>query len=82
MACLGGALAGGGADEDEAQMRLKLVGEFFQGGAPFLRHRMGFARAQPILRATGYSAQRATLSRATPAAGIRCATTATQSVSS
>ena len=32
MAGIGGALAGGGADEDQAQVILKLVGEFFQFG--------------------------------------------------
>jgi hypothetical protein len=30
MACVGGSLAGSGADEDEAQMILKLVRQFFQ----------------------------------------------------
>ena len=30
MAQVGGALAGGGADEDEAEVGLELVGEFFQ----------------------------------------------------
>jgi hypothetical protein len=30
MACRGRALAGGGADEHEAEVRLELVGEFFQ----------------------------------------------------
>lgn len=30
MAEVRGALTGGGADEDEAQVRLELVGEFFQ----------------------------------------------------
>jgi hypothetical protein len=36
MACLGGELAGGGADEDEAKVGLKLVGEFFQGVFPLI----------------------------------------------
>jgi hypothetical protein len=36
MACSGRPLARGGADEDEAEVGLKLVGEFFQECEPFL----------------------------------------------
>ena len=32
VAEIGRSLAGGGADEDEAEVGLELVGEFFQGG--------------------------------------------------
>jgi len=34
MAFVGGSLAGGGADEDQSQLILKLVGEFFHGVGP------------------------------------------------
>jgi hypothetical protein len=32
VAQFGGAMAGGGADEDETEVGGELVGEFFQGG--------------------------------------------------
>jgi hypothetical protein len=35
MAQVGRPLSGGGADEDQAEMQLKLVGEFFQCGDAF-----------------------------------------------
>ena len=34
MACVGGPLARGGADEDQSQMILKLVRKFFHGVRP------------------------------------------------
>jgi hypothetical protein len=43
MTEIGGPLSGGGADEDEAEVRLKLVGEFVQRVRPLpLVHRTGY----------------------------------------
>jgi hypothetical protein len=43
MAEVGGSLSGGGADEDEAQVRLKLVGELFHRVNP---SKLGIAQHQ------------------------------------
>jgi hypothetical protein len=50
MAELAGALAGGGADENEAQVGLQLVGELFQFGSRRLLRmlREGLSTAKPL----------------------------------